>query len=221
MIGNYFIFKRFTVSTLLWSLEFLIQIILEHNTIAELTCVCRLFWNYCTCYCSTCSKDQNYQGCLPAWGDLLWFSVPGGTEEIAGLWLARGDQYPGWLYGSKVFFKKKPCYGWRKRIGDDHNSKTCTKRRKRRDWDGKHPIILHGLQLKKNDKGKSEKDIRKKEADKIDSAGLTYASTKMNYVISMFVVPVKVQSKIWNTDVSLIIVVKEVSQRKPCLKNWR
>ena len=33
----------------------------------------------------------------------------------------------------KVFFKKKLCYGCCRLIGDGHNSKTCTKRRKCRD----------------------------------------------------------------------------------------
>ena len=37
---------------------------------------------------------------LSAWvggkgGGLLSFSVLGGTEKVAGLWFARGDQYPG------------------------------------------------------------------------------------------------------------------------------
>ena len=31
-------------------------------------------------------------------GGLWRFSVPGGTEEIAGLWFARGGQYPDWHY---------------------------------------------------------------------------------------------------------------------------
>ena len=31
---NYFVYKRFAVQTLLWSLEFVIQIILEHDTMA-------------------------------------------------------------------------------------------------------------------------------------------------------------------------------------------
>ena len=53
---------------------------------------------------------------------------------------------------SKVFFKKRLCYVCRHLIGDGHNFKTCTKRRKCRDCDGKHPTILHGLQLKKNDR---------------------------------------------------------------------
>ena len=38
-LGNYFICKRFSVQTLLRSLELVIQIILEHDTITELTCV--------------------------------------------------------------------------------------------------------------------------------------------------------------------------------------
>ena len=33
-LGNYFVCKRFTVQPLLWSLEFLIQINLEHDTVA-------------------------------------------------------------------------------------------------------------------------------------------------------------------------------------------
>ena len=33
-LGNYFVCKRFAVHTLLWSLEFAIQINLEHDTIA-------------------------------------------------------------------------------------------------------------------------------------------------------------------------------------------
>ena len=31
---------------------------------------------------------------LSAWGNMLRFSVPGDTEEIAGLWFAREDQHP-------------------------------------------------------------------------------------------------------------------------------
>ena len=51
------------------------------------------------CYCYmlvlyTCSKYWNYQGFLTAWGDLLRFSVPGGTKEIAGLWFARERSVP-------------------------------------------------------------------------------------------------------------------------------
>ena len=34
-LGNYFVCKRFAVRTLLWSLEFVIQINLEHDTIAK------------------------------------------------------------------------------------------------------------------------------------------------------------------------------------------
>ena len=44
--------------------------------------------------------------CLPG-VDLLRFSLPwggeGGTEEITGLWFARGNQYPGWHYGHQKY----------------------------------------------------------------------------------------------------------------------
>ena len=59
---------------------------------------------------------------------------------------------------------------------------------------------MHGLQLKKNEKSKLEKEIRKKEADKTDSTELICASTRMNQVISMCVVRAEVQSKISNTE---------------------
>ena len=39
-LGNYFVYKRFAVQILLWSLEFVIQINLEHDTIAA-----RLMYN--------------------------------------------------------------------------------------------------------------------------------------------------------------------------------
>ena len=35
-LANYIVCKRFTVQTLLWSLEFVIQIDLEHNTITNI-----------------------------------------------------------------------------------------------------------------------------------------------------------------------------------------
>ena len=40
-------------------------------------------------------KVLELSGFFSAWGGLVRFSVPRGTEEIAGLWFARGDQHPG------------------------------------------------------------------------------------------------------------------------------
>ena len=65
-------------------------------------------------------------------------------------------------------------------IDDGHNSKTCSKRRKRRDCNGKHSTTLHGWEIKKNDKGKSKKEITKKEVGKADSTELICASKKKN-----------------------------------------
>ena len=50
---------------------------------------------------------------------------------------------------SNVFFRKKLCYGWCLII-DGYDSKTCTKRRKCREYDRKHPPILHGVGVKRN-----------------------------------------------------------------------
>ena len=113
---------------------------------------------------------------------------------------------------SKVFFKRELCYACCQHIGDGHNSKTCTKRRKCRDCHGKYPTILHDLQLKKKGKSKLEKEIRKKEADIADSTGLTCASTKMKQVIRMFMVAVKVRSKISNTEVRTWVMLDNCSQ---------
>ena len=41
--------------------------------------------------------------------------------------------------------QKATSYGCCQLIGDGHNSKTCTKRRKCRDCNGKHPTILPRL----------------------------------------------------------------------------
>ena len=98
-------------------------------------------------------------------------------------------------------------------IGDGHNSKTCSKRRKRRDCNGKHSTTSHGWELKKNDKGKWKKEIRKKEAGKADSTELICASKKMNQVTSMCLVPVKVRSKISNTEVRTWAMLDNCSQR--------
>ena len=59
--GNYFVCKRFAFQTLLWSLEFVIQINLEHNTIAttfvflcknfKVICPLRQIFFVGNCYC--------------------------------------------------------------------------------------------------------------------------------------------------------------------------
>ena len=47
----------------------------------------------------SCAAFWKYKGFLPAWEDLLSFSVPGGPQKINGLCLlGGGDKYPGWNY---------------------------------------------------------------------------------------------------------------------------
>ena len=43
-LGN-FIRKRFAAQALLWLMEFVIQIIIKGDTMAELTCICRQLLN--------------------------------------------------------------------------------------------------------------------------------------------------------------------------------
>ena len=78
---------------------------------------------------------------------------------------------------------------------------------------------MHGLQLKKNDRRKLEREIRKKAADKADSTELICASTKMSQVISICVVPVKVRSKISNTEVGPWAMLDNYNQGSFIKKN--
>ena len=140
-------------------------------------------------------------------GDSPFFSARHDTEEC--------DEFKKLSVNerSKVSFRKKLCYRCSQLNDDGHNSKTCTKRRKCRICNGKYPTKLHGLQLKKNDKGKSEKEIRKEEVVKADSTRLTYASTKMNQVIScvwyQLRFNLKDQTQRLEPGLCLITVVKE------------
>ena len=73
-------------------------------------------------------------------------------------------------------------------------------------------VMIDDGKLKKNDKGISEKEIRKKEADKAESTELIFASTKMNQIISMYVVLVKFRSKTSNTEVRTWAMLDNCSQ---------
>ena len=96
-LGNYFVCKQFAVQTLLWLLEFVIQIILQHDTITEVTCV--------GCFeigISVAVKHVQSIGiirafCLP-WGTCYDFKCLGGQKKLLGCGLLGGDQYPDWHY---------------------------------------------------------------------------------------------------------------------------
>ena len=96
---------------------------------------------------------------------------------------------------SKRFFRKRLCCGCCKPINNGHNSKTCNKRRKYKTCDGKHPTVLHGLQIKKKDKNKHEKECEENKEVRSNGTGVNSASPKVSQVISMCVVPVKVRLK--------------------------
>ena len=75
------------------------------------------------------------------------------------------------------------------------NSKICNKRRKCKIYDGKHPTVLHGLEIKKKDKNKHENNNEENKEVKSNDTGVNCASLKVNQIISMCVVPVQVRLK--------------------------
>ena len=96
---------------------------------------------------------------------------------------------------SKVFFKKKLCYGCCKPINDGHNSKTCKKRRKCKHSEGTHPTVLHGYKIKSKERSKQGQDSKENAERENRSTSVNCTSSRMNQVISMCVVPVKVRIK--------------------------
>ena len=96
---------------------------------------------------------------------------------------------------SKVFFKKKLCYGCCKPISHGHNSKSCKKRRKCKHHKGTHPTILHSFKIKSKERSKQGQDGKENAEGKNRSASVNCASSKMNQVISMCTVLVKVRIK--------------------------
>ena len=96
---------------------------------------------------------------------------------------------------SKVFFKKKLCYGWCKPISDGHNSKSCKKQRKCKHCEGTHLTVLHGFKIKSKERNKQGQDGKKNAEGENRSASVNCASSRMNQVISICAVPVKVKIK--------------------------
>ena len=94
-----------------------------------------------------------------------------------------------------MFFKKKLCYGWCKPISDGHNSKSCKKQRKCKHCEGTHLTVLHGFKIKSKEGNKQGQDGKKNAEGENRSASVNCASSRMNLVISMCVVPVKVKIK--------------------------
>ena len=59
---------------------------------------------------------------------------------------------------SKVFFKKKLCYGCCKPISNGHNSKRFKKRRKCKRCEGTHPTVLHSFKIESKERSKQGQD---------------------------------------------------------------
>ena len=63
---------------------------------------------------------------------------------------------------SKVFFKKKFCYGCCKPISNGHNSKSCKKWRKCKHCEGTHLTVLHGFKIKSKERSKQGQGGKKR-----------------------------------------------------------
>ena len=96
---------------------------------------------------------------------------------------------------SKVFFKKKLCYGCCKPISNGHNSKSCKKRRKCKHCEGTHPTVLHGFKIKPKERSKQGQDGKESAEGENRSASVNCASSRMNQVMSMCVALVKMNIK--------------------------
>ena len=78
----------------MWLMEFVIEIILEHESITELTCV-QVGLKLVKVLLLDMFKVLELSGLFVCLGGLVKILSAWGTEEIAGLWFAKGDQYPG------------------------------------------------------------------------------------------------------------------------------
>ena len=94
---------------------------------------------------------------------------------------------------ARCFVKKKLCYGCCKPINDRRNSKTCKKRRKCKHCEGTHPTVLHGYKIKLKERSKQGQDSKENAEGENRSTSVNCTSSRMNQVISICVVPVKVR----------------------------
>ena len=111
---------------------------------------------------------------------------------------------------SKTLYKKKLCYGCLGNISKKHNAKSCANRRMYKVWNGKHPVVLHGLKIQKCKKKGNNKDPETKE-DKPEE--VKCASTNAGSdVISMCIVPVQITSTNTSEKVHTYALLDSCSQ---------
>ena len=113
---------------------------------------------------------------------------------------------------SKVFFQKKLCYGCCKRISNGDNSKSCKKRRKCKHYKGTHPTVLHAFKIKSKERSKQGQDGKENVERENRSASVNCVSSRMNQVISMCIVPVKVRIKGSQAAVNTCAMLDNCSQ---------
>ena len=111
---------------------------------------------------------------------------------------------------SKTLYKKKLCYGCLGNISKKHNAKSCANRRMYKVWNGKHPVVLHGLKIQKCKKKGNNKDPETKK-DKPEEVKCASTNTGSD-VISMCIVPVQITSTNTSEKVHTYALLDSCSQ---------
>ena len=115
---------------------------------------------------------------------------------------------------SKFLSKQKLCYGYYEKISQSHTARNCPIRRTCKICAGKHPTGLHGFKLKRKGDDSSN-DNRASEIIKSNCANVSNtqcAATGSGQVLSMCVVPVKVQHKESNKEIITFTMLDTCSQ---------
>ena len=115
---------------------------------------------------------------------------------------------------SKFLSKQKLCYGCYEKIPQSHTARNCPIRRTCKICAGKHPTGLHGFKLKRkrddsSDHNKASKIIKSNCAN---ISNIQCAAIGSGQVLSVFVVPVKVQHKESNKEIIIFAMLDTCSQ---------
>ena len=110
---------------------------------------------------------------------------------------------------------QKSCYGCYEKISQSHAARNCPVRRTCKICAGKYPTALHGFKLKRKEDNSSSNDDKTSAIIKSNCANISNtqrAAIGFGQVISMFVVPVKVQHKESSKEIITFAMLDTCSQ---------
>ena len=115
---------------------------------------------------------------------------------------------------SKFLSKQKLCYGCYEKISQSHTARNCPIQRTCKICAGKHKTGLHGFKLKRKGDDSSD-DNKASEKIKSNCANISNnqcAAIGSGQVLSMCVLPVKVQHKESNDEIITFAMLDNCSQ---------